>query len=122
MKILPFLIISLILGLYLGNKFPDIDQRTDLLTHSSIFTHEFIVPLIIYLTCNRIKNSILRLFVNKMGYQMGWPFWGAIVGQFWHSKKLVEVWGTLSLRVYAQAIINVEYANNSASIKDVHYG
>ena len=63
MKLLPFLIISLILGLYLGNKFPDIDQRTDLITHRSIFTHGFIVPLIIYLTCSRIKNSILRLFL-----------------------------------------------------------
>tara|TARA_Y100000588_G_C13623462_1_gene656440 strand:- start:75 stop:614 length:540 start_codon:yes stop_codon:yes gene_type:complete len=63
MKLLPFLIISLILGLYLGNKFPDIDQRTDLLIHRSILTHGFIVPLIIYLTCSRIKNSILRLFL-----------------------------------------------------------
>ena len=63
MKLLPFLIISLILGLYLGNKFPDIDQRTDLLTHRSIFTHGFILPLIIYLICFKIKNSILRLFL-----------------------------------------------------------
>ena len=63
MKLLPFLLISLIIGLYLGDKFPDIDQRTDLLTHRSIFTHGFIVPLIIYLICSRINNSILRLFL-----------------------------------------------------------
>ena len=62
MKLLPFLIISLILGLYLGNKFPDIDQRTDLLIHRSILTHGSIFPLIIYLTCSKVRVRYFDFF------------------------------------------------------------
>ena len=68
MKLLPFLLLSLIIGLYLGNRFPDIDQRTDLLTHRSIFTHGFIVPLILYLIASRLQNSVVRLFA--MGFNL----------------------------------------------------
>jgi len=65
-KLFPNWIIFLILGIYLGLNFPDIDQRTHLLIHRSIFTHGLIVPLFFFLFSSRITKKSLRLFL--MGF------------------------------------------------------
>ena len=65
-KLFPKWIVFLILGVYLGLNFPDIDQRTDLLVHRSIFTHGFIVPLFFFLFTSLITKKSLRLFL--MGF------------------------------------------------------
>ena len=62
LKLLPLIALSLIIGMYLGNRFPDIDQRTDLVTHRSILTHGFIIPLVLYLIVSRIENPITRFW------------------------------------------------------------
>jgi len=68
LKLLPLIALSLIIGMYLGNRFPDIDQRTDLLTHRSILTHGFIIPLVLYLIVSRIENPITRFW--GMGFNL----------------------------------------------------
>ena len=65
-KLFPKWIVFLILGIYVGLNFPDIDQRTDFLIHRSIFTHGFIVPLFFFLFTSRITKKSLRLFL--MGF------------------------------------------------------
>lgn len=40
--------LALISGGYVGFRFPDIDQRTDLLVHRSIITHGLFAPLLLY--------------------------------------------------------------------------
>jgi hypothetical protein len=53
----PFWLVALTLSAYIGSRFPDIDQHTELLTHRSILTHGLLVPLALYLTALRVKNS-----------------------------------------------------------------
>ena len=62
-KSLPLGILGLVLFAYIGSKFPDIDQRTDVLTHRSILTHGLIVPVVFYLLSFKLKNSLIRSFV-----------------------------------------------------------
>ena len=37
-------LLALVAGVYVGFRFPDIDQRTDLLVHRSIITHGLLAP------------------------------------------------------------------------------
>ena len=39
--------VALVVGLVVGNWFPDIDQKTDLLVHRSIVTHGPLLPIIV---------------------------------------------------------------------------
>jgi hypothetical protein len=57
-------LLALLAGVYVGFRFPDIDQRTDLLVHRSIVTHGLLVPLILYfLFGSRRSPAPFRLFV-----------------------------------------------------------
>lgn len=60
-------VISLVTGLALGEWFADIDQRFGFLTHRSIFTHGFIVPLLLYSISSGLKAGPPRLFVSGFG-------------------------------------------------------
>ena len=62
-------VISLVAGLYLGEWFPDIDQRFDFLTHRSIVTHGLVVPLLLYPMASGLKAAPPRLFVS--GFSLG---------------------------------------------------
>ena len=59
----PFWIVALILSAYIGSRFPDIDQHTDLLTHRSILTHGLLAPLVLFLVAFRMKQDRVRDFV-----------------------------------------------------------
>ena len=59
----PFWIVALILSAYIGSRFPDIDQHTDLLTHRSILTHGLLAPLVLFLVAFRMKKDRVRDFV-----------------------------------------------------------
>ena len=37
-------LLALVAGVYVGFRFPDINQRTDLLVHRSIITHGLLAP------------------------------------------------------------------------------
>ena len=56
-------LLGLILGLVAGERFPDIDQRTDLLLHRSILTHGFLFPLVLYLLASKTQWKMFRWFV-----------------------------------------------------------
>ena len=59
----PFWVAPLILSAYIGSRFPDIDQHTNLLIHRSILTHGLLVPLALFLIVFRMKNNRVRDFV-----------------------------------------------------------
>ena len=59
----PFWVALLILSAYIGSRFPDIDQHTNLLIHRSILTHGLLVPLALFLIVFRMKNNRVRDFV-----------------------------------------------------------
>ena len=56
-------LVALGLGLAAGERFPDIDQRTDLLLHRSILTHGLMTPLLLYAIVHRIDALPVRWFV-----------------------------------------------------------
>jgi hypothetical protein len=57
-------LLALVAGVYVGFRFPDYDQHTDLLLHRSIITHGLLAPLLLYavLGSRRIAAPV-RLFV-----------------------------------------------------------
>ena len=60
---------ALLLGLFVGERFPDVDQRTDLLLHRSILTHGLFLPLILYAVASKIGWTPLRWL--SMGVALG---------------------------------------------------
>ncbi len=54
--------VALMAGAWIGLKFPDIDQSTDLLLHRSIFTHGPLIPLVLYLAGQNARHPSARLF------------------------------------------------------------
>jgi hypothetical protein len=59
----PFWAVGLVLSAYIGSRFPDVDQHTDLLTHRSILTHGLLIPLVLFLIVSLMKNDRLRDFL-----------------------------------------------------------
>ena len=59
---IPLWAIGLLLTAYVGSRFPDIDQHSDLLTHRSILTHGLLIPLVLFLIVSLMKNDRLRDF------------------------------------------------------------
>ena len=51
---------ALVVGLVVGNWFPDIDQKTDLLVHRSIVTHGPLLPIIVVGVASVIRTTPLR--------------------------------------------------------------
>ena len=51
---------ALVVGLVVGNWFPDIDQKTDLLVHRSIVTHGPLLPIIVVGVASVIRTTSLR--------------------------------------------------------------
>ena len=68
-KAFSFALLSLLVGLALGEKFPDIDQGNSFLVHRSIITHGPLLPFLFFLVASRIKLVPIRLFV--MGLCLG---------------------------------------------------
>lgn len=57
-------LLALLAGVYVGFRFPDFDQRTDLLMHRSIITHGLLAPLLLYAVLgSRRSPAPARLFV-----------------------------------------------------------
>lgn len=57
-------LLALVAGVYVGFRFPDIDQRTDLLVHRSIITHGLLAPLLLSAVLgSRRSPAPARLFV-----------------------------------------------------------
>lgn len=65
----PVALFALVLGLVVGEMFPDLDQRTDLLLHRSVLTHGLLLPLALYLVTSRTQSRIVRWLV--MGISLG---------------------------------------------------
>ena len=53
-------LVALVLGLAVGERFPDIDQRTELLLHRSILTHGLLAPLMLYVIVQRVDSLPVR--------------------------------------------------------------
>ena len=51
---------ALVLGLAVGNWFPDIDQKTDLLVHRSIVTHGPLLPIIVVGVASVMRTTAVR--------------------------------------------------------------
>ena len=60
---------ALILGLVVGERFPDLDQRTDLLLHRSVLTHGMLLPLALFVVTSRTRFRMVRWLV--MGISLG---------------------------------------------------
>jgi hypothetical protein len=57
-------LLALLAGVYVGFRFPDFDQLTDLLMHRSIITHGLLAPLLLYAVLgSRRSPAPARLFV-----------------------------------------------------------
>ena len=54
--------VALVVGLAVGNWFPDVDQHTDLLSHRSIVTHGPLVPFIVVALASVTRTIPLRWF------------------------------------------------------------
>ncbi len=59
--------VALVLGLAVGNWFPDVDQKTDLLVHRSIVTHGPLLPLIVVGVASVMRKP------HFAGSLWGWP-------------------------------------------------
>ena len=68
-KAFSFALLFLLVGLSLGENFPDVDQGNSLLVHRSIITHGPLLPLVLFLLALIIKPVPIRLFV--MGFSLG---------------------------------------------------
>ena len=56
-----FLILpALLLGLFLGEKYPDIDQKLEFLQHRSILTHGLLAPTALYLFAAKTQSAPFR--------------------------------------------------------------
>ena len=55
-------VIGIAVGAWFGLKFPDFDQRTDLLLHRSIIMHGPLVPLVAYLLLRNARSLTVRVF------------------------------------------------------------
>jgi hypothetical protein len=62
-------LVALLFGLVVGEKFPDVDQRTNLLLHRSIITHGLLMPLLLYAAASRTQWAPFRWF--SMGVSLG---------------------------------------------------
>ena len=60
---------ALLLGLFVGERFPDVDQRTDLLLYRSILTHGLLLSLILCAVASKIGWTPLRWL--SMGVALG---------------------------------------------------
>ena len=73
-KSLPLGILGLVLFAYIGSKFHDIDQRTDVLTHRSILTHGLIVPVVFFLAFIQAKKQPDTLFCYRFPHWRSYSF------------------------------------------------
>ena len=55
-------LVALVVGLAVGDWFPDIDQKTGLLLHRSIVTHGPLVPLIVFAAASGTRSIQIRWF------------------------------------------------------------
>ena len=51
---------ALLLGLFLGEKYPDIDQKLEFLQHRSILTHGLLTPAALYLFAAQTRSAPFR--------------------------------------------------------------
>ena len=52
--------VALVVGFAVGNRFPDVDQKTGLLTHRSIVTHGPLLPFIVVAVASVVRTNPLR--------------------------------------------------------------
>ena len=58
-------LLALLAGVYVGFRFPDLDQRTGILVHRSIVTHGLLAPLLLYIVLgSRRSPAPARLLVT----------------------------------------------------------
>ena len=62
-------LVALVVGLAVGDWFPDIDQKTSLLLHRSIVTHGPLAPLIVFAAASGIRSIQIRRFA--LGVTLG---------------------------------------------------
>ena len=62
-------LVALLVGIVVGDWFPDVDQKTSLLLHRSIVTHGPLVPLIVFAAASATRSIPLRWFA--MGLTLG---------------------------------------------------
>ena len=90
-------IAALVAGAWIGLKFPDVDQRTDLLLHRSIVTHGPLIPLVLFLVLRNVRHHPARLFPMylSLGFvvHMGFDLFSA--GWSRHALISIPVYGWL---------------------------
>ena len=82
--------VFVVVGLHCGIVMPDIDQRTSLLLHRSIFTHSPLIPVIVVLLALRIG---LGLHAFAMGVSIGFSVHHAfdLFPRGWQGAALIGV-------------------------------
>ena len=87
----PLWVVALILSAYIGSRFPDIDQHTNLLVHRSILTHGLLVPLGLFLIAFRMKNDRLRDFLLVFMISIAIHLCFDLFPKAWYGYALIHV-------------------------------
>ena len=78
-------------GAWVGLKLPDVDQRTDLLLHRSIITHDPLVPLVLFLVLRNVRRTWARVLPMSvcLGFVVHLAF--DLFPKAWYGYALISV-------------------------------
>ena len=101
--------VALVVGLAVGNWFPDVDQKTGLLLHRSIVTHGPLVPFIVFAAVSGTRAIPLRWFALGLAigvavhlsfdlFPKGWSGFAliSVPGYGWTAPWLSGAWIVIS--------------------------
>ena len=101
--------VALVVGLAVGNWFPDVDQKTGLLLHRSIITHGPLVPFIVFAAVSGTRAIPLRWFALGLAigvavhlsfdlFPKGWSGFAliSVPGYGWTAPWLSGAWIVIS--------------------------
>ena len=91
MRAFSFAAVSLLAGLVLGERLPDVDQRTDFLLHRSILTHGLLLPMVLFWLAAGIRATQMRLFVAGFSAGVGVHLCYDLFPKAWVGYALIAV-------------------------------
>ena len=85
-------LLALLVGLALGERFPDVDQHTGILVHRSVFTHGPLLPLLLFLLTSGIKAPVpIRMFALGFSVAVAVRLCFDLFPKAWHGYALIHV-------------------------------
>ena len=82
---------ALLLGLLLGEWFPDVDQRTELLLHRSALTHGVLLPLLVSIVVGRSTLVAPKRFVTGASLGVAVHLAFDLFPKAWYGSALVSL-------------------------------